>query len=111
MHILGIKSCKPILSKGTSLSLEKIASIFVIFFTTVLVSLATFITEKITSCYSLRKSSKNSKKDQEEFINTQIAKFINELKKESDDKTTGVCQIEIKKAIHLLNESKQYLSK
>ena len=68
-------------------------------------------TEKITSCYFSRKSGTNLIIDQKEFINTQITKFIIDMKKESDKETTGVCHNEIKKAIQLLNESKQYLNK
>ena len=63
------------------------------------------------SCYFPRRNGKKSITDQKESINTQITKFVNDMKKESDKESTGVCHDEIKKAIHLLNESKKYLCK
>ena len=105
-------ACKPTLAKGKSLSLEKVASLFVLFFTFIFVSFLILLLEKLISHYLPQKLvSMPRKADHKEDINFKITKFIRELEKnvsgaQSEAASTELVlnDLQMKKAVLLLRE-------
>ena len=75
-------TCKPTLSKGKSLSLEKVASVFVFFFAFIFVSFLILLLEKLISHYLPQKLvSMPRKADHNKAIETGIISLIMDIKK------------------------------
>ena len=105
-------TCKPILAEGTSLSLKKIASLFVLFFTSIFVSFLILTLEQLISHYLPQKIISMPRAGNRLDINFKITKFIRELRKnESGAMSEAAREKEMKKAVLLLQECRHYLEK
>ena len=112
-------TCKPTLAKGKSLSLEKVASLFVLFLAFIFVSFLILLLEKLISHYLPQKLvSMPRRADHKEDINFKITKFIRELEKNVSGAQSEVASSELvlndlqmEKAVLLLRECRHYLQK
>ena len=109
-HRISEPNCKPIVSKGKSLSLEKLASPFVLFLFFIFLSLLILVLEKlIFNCFPQKMC--DGWCGSRSNIAFKIEMFLKDFKnKENEmDQNLKASDVEMKKTLELLNECKNYL--
>ena len=112
-HRISKPNCKPILSKGKSLSLEKVASSFALFLFFICLSLLILVLEKLKFYYNFpQKMMSEGWCGSKPNITFRIERFLKEFKdKENEvEKYSTANDVEIKKALELLHECQNYLN-